>query len=263
MPPPGSFIWYELMTPDADAAARFYGSVMGWKIAGPPNSGQPDYRMIQRDDGGQAGGVLQLTPQMLAGGARPTWIGYLHVKDVDQATQAIEADGGHTLMPKRTLPVGDMAMLTDPDGAPFYVMRPIPPPGNPDAVSDVLAPETPQRVNWNELAAADLERARAFYTRHFNFEYPDRVPMGELGDYWLIHHGGRRIGGLMQKPPNVPAGGWLFYFGVPSVLAAQRAVLAGGGRVLHEPHEVPGGGWILVATDPQGAVFGLSGPRGD
>ena len=30
---PGSFIWYELMTTDANAAAKFYGSVVGWKIA--------------------------------------------------------------------------------------------------------------------------------------------------------------------------------------------------------------------------------------
>ena len=26
----GSFIWYELMTTDADAAASFYGRVIGW-----------------------------------------------------------------------------------------------------------------------------------------------------------------------------------------------------------------------------------------
>ena len=26
---PGSFIWYELMTTDSNAAARFYGAVVG------------------------------------------------------------------------------------------------------------------------------------------------------------------------------------------------------------------------------------------
>lgn len=30
---PGSFIWYELITTDADAAAKFYGAVVGWNIA--------------------------------------------------------------------------------------------------------------------------------------------------------------------------------------------------------------------------------------
>ena len=27
----GDFIWYELLTSDADAAARFYGAVVGWQ----------------------------------------------------------------------------------------------------------------------------------------------------------------------------------------------------------------------------------------
>ena len=59
-----AFIWYELLTTDADAAAKFYGAVIGWKIdaAGNPGaSGGRDYRSIVRDDGGSAGGVLQLT----------------------------------------------------------------------------------------------------------------------------------------------------------------------------------------------------------
>ena len=28
----GSFIWYELMTSDATAAARFYGAAFGWFV---------------------------------------------------------------------------------------------------------------------------------------------------------------------------------------------------------------------------------------
>ncbi|RYG26804.1 VOC family protein, partial [bacterium] len=100
---PGSFIWYELMTTDADAATKFYGDVVGWKIAAkgdPAVSGGQDYRAIGRKDGGMLGGVLQLTPAMTSGGARPLWLGYLAVNDVDDATRAIEADGGKTWMPK-------------------------------------------------------------------------------------------------------------------------------------------------------------------
>ena len=37
--PPGDFIWYELMTPDADGAKAFYDAVVGWDIGEPlPNS---------------------------------------------------------------------------------------------------------------------------------------------------------------------------------------------------------------------------------
>jgi len=55
--PKGDFIWYELMTPDAEGAKAFYDAVVGWNISeGAPEFG--GYRMIGRSDGGNAGGVL-------------------------------------------------------------------------------------------------------------------------------------------------------------------------------------------------------------
>lgn len=65
-----------------------------------------DYRHIVRADGGHNGGMLVLTDQMVANGARPCWLGYLHVADVDAAVSAIVADGGKVLMPKMTIPEG-------------------------------------------------------------------------------------------------------------------------------------------------------------
>src|SRR3546814_5144487 len=85
--------------------------------------------MIARSDGGKAGGVLALNADMLAGGARPAWMGYLYTPDVDATIAAIEADGGAVHMPATDLPVGRLAMLSDPQGAVFYVMNPIPPAG--------------------------------------------------------------------------------------------------------------------------------------
>ena len=262
--PPGSFIWYELMTPDADSARKFYGAVVGWKIgpSDPQAAGGKDYRNIGRSDGGSAGGVLQLNDDMRKHGAIPIWLGYLHVKSVDDVTRAIEQEGGKTLMPKRTLPQGDIAMLADPMGTPFYVMAPVPPPGKPDARSDVFDPAASQRVRWNELASPDLERAKGFYAKHFGFEFNEVMRMGEMGDYCFFDHDGLRLGAIMQKPPESPIATWIFYFGVPSVAAAKRAIEAGGGRVLMGPHEVPGGDWIVVATDPQGAPFGVVGAQG-
>lgn len=263
---PGSFIWYELMTTDATAAAKFYGAVVGWNIPkqadpqGPPGR---DYRMISRSDGGSAGGVLQLNKEMLSNGANPVWLGYLQVNDVDATLKAILADGGTVHLPKMTLPVGTIAMVSDPMDTPFYVMSPIPPPGKPDAVSDVFHPAATQRVRWNELASPDLARAKAFYAKHFGFEFNEVLPMGPMGDYCFIDHGGRRLGAIMQKPADNPISSWMFYFGVPSVAAAKRAIEEGGGSILLAPHEVPGGDWITLATDPQGAPFGVVGPRGE
>ncbi len=260
----GSFIWYELMTPDPDAAGKFYGAVLGWKIS-PQTApaGEMDYRMIQRNDGGSAGGVLRLTQDMQQHGAMPTWLGYLQVPDVDAATQAIVADGGKVYRARMDLPVGSIAMVADPMGVPFDVINPIPPPGKPAGKSDVFNVKASQRVRWNELASTDLARAKAFYAKHFNFQFNEVMPMGPLGDYCLIDHDGVRVGAIQQKSAQNLNGNWLFYFGVDSISAAKHAIEAGGGKVMMGPHEVPGPMWIIIATDPAGAAFGVVSNNGD
>jgi predicted enzyme related to lactoylglutathione lyase len=262
--PPGSFIWYELMTTDPDGARDFYGKVVGWKISDGParEAGSPDYRHIIRDDGGSNGGVLGLDKAMCDGGARPCWMGYLHVEDVDAEVAAIVAEGGKSLMPAFDLEVGRIAMVADPQGVPIYLMKPIPPAHDPEAASDVFSGAQVQHVSWNELYTPDIAGAKAFYARHFHFAFNDSMPMGPMGDYWFIDHGGETIGAMMQQPPHVPMPGWNYYIRVADIDAASEAVKAGGGRVLNGPMEVPGGDWIINGMDPQGAAFSLVGAKG-
>ncbi len=262
--PVGSFIWYELMTTDVSAAKAFYDSVVGWTIGAESVSPAQDYRMIGRASGGNAGGVLALTREMRDGGASPVWLGYVYTPDVDGAVKAIEADGGTVQMPAADMPgVGRIAMATDPQQVPFYLMNPTPPPGMEGQSSDVFDPMAEQHVNWNELATPDLAGGKAFYAKHFGFQFNDVMNMGEFGDYCFIDHGGQRIGAMMPKrDPSQPAK-WLFYFGVPAIAAARKAIEAGGGKVTMGPHEVPGGRWIVNGTDPQGAEFALVGPQGE
>nr|WP_260927931.1 VOC family protein [Novosphingobium sp. 9] len=250
------------MTPDPDAAAAFYGAVVGWTIgAAAPVAGDIDYRMIGRADGGFAGGVLTLSTAMVEQGTRPCWMPYLHVIDVDVAVAAMAEDGAHVLMPPADLEVGRIAMLADPQGVPFYVMAPVPVPGREGERSDVFSPDAVQHVRWNELASPDQAGAQAFYTRHFGFVFDEAMDMGELGEYRFIDHAGLRVGAIWQsRNPDQPSL-WTLYFGVPSITAAAEAVVANGGQVFMGPHEVPGGDWIVLAADPQGAAFGLVGPQ--
>ena len=83
-------IWYELMAPDPAALAPFYRAVLGWEIP-PSGAAMPngvEYRTIARADGGEAGGILTLSPQMRDGGARAGWVIYFHSDDVDAAIEA-------------------------------------------------------------------------------------------------------------------------------------------------------------------------------
>ena len=84
----GDFIWYELVTSDPDGAKRFYDSVVGWSVESQSNFPN-GYRMIGRADGKFAGGVLPLTDEMRAHGARPIWLGYISVDDVDVKAAAL------------------------------------------------------------------------------------------------------------------------------------------------------------------------------
>jgi hypothetical protein len=59
----------------------------------------------------------------------------------------------------------------------------------------------------------------------------------------------------------MPVSAWSFYFRVPDIDAAVETVKASGGTLLMEPVEIPGGEYSLNALDPQGAAFGLVGPR--
>ena len=259
----GSHIWYELMTTDPDGATAFYGSVVpGWEI-GQPIGGDQDYRMINRGDGGFAGGVLRLTSEMQQHGAKPLWMGYVGVDDVDDAVARIEAKGGKALMPPFDIPQGRIAMVADPQGNPFYVMKPVPPTDKPDAVSDVFSPTEEQRVAWNELSTADPVVARNFYGELFGWTSDEFMSMGEQGEYRFLAHDGTTIGATYKPQDEGFAGkkptGWRYYIRVPSVGQAAEAAKANGGNVLMGPHEVPGGDHIIVGTDPQGAEFALVG----
>lgn len=255
--PHGSFIWYELMTTDADGAKEFYDAVVGWDIAAPHDAS--GYRMIQRSDGGSAGGVLPLTQEMQQHGARPAWLGYINVSDVDAALKSIQAAGGQLLMGPHEFPeVGPIALVADPQGAPFYVMKPNPPKNDPGARSDVFSPTAEQRVAWNELATSDAAAAVDFYTGQFGWTKGDAMPMGDMGIYQLLVHDGTPLGAIMTKAADKPSR-WRFYFRVPDVDAAAETIRAEGGTVVHGPMEVPGGDRVLIGTDPQGAEFALVG----
>jgi hypothetical protein len=260
--PHGAFIWYELLTPDPEGAKAFYDAVVGWDIDRKAMPGPVEYRMIKRSDGGNAGGVLRLTDQMASQAVRPVWLGYIAVDDVDASVAAIERDGGKVQMPAADIPeVGRIAMVADPQGAPFYLIRPTPPRDRRDASSDVFSVDRPQHVRWNELWSADPDGAVDFYKRHFGWSQEGDMDMGAMGKYRFVQHAGVGIGAIMPKMPDVPASMWNFYVGVDDIDRAAEAVKSRGGNLFQDPMEIPGGEYALNGADPQGALFGLVGPR--
>jgi predicted enzyme related to lactoylglutathione lyase len=181
------------------------------------------------------------------------------VSDVDAKVASIEASSGRTLMPPSDIPnVGRIAMVADPQGAPFYVMKPIPPQGRENEPSTVFSPSANGRCGWNELQTSDVEGARHFYAEQFGWESGDFMDMGELGQYRFFDNQGLRIGALFSAANGQPPH-WRFYFRVPSISAARQTAEQKGGTIHMGPHQVPGGDFVIIGSDPQGAEFALVG----
>ena len=154
--------------------------------------------------------------------------------------------------------VGRIAMVADPQGAPFYVMKPIPPAGDPNAKSDVFSASEQQRVGWNELQTSDVEGARRFYGDQFGWGSEEYMDMGEMGLYRFFDQQGTRIGALFDAS-NGQRSHWRFYIRVPSISAAKDAAERGGGTIHMGPQQVPTGEYVVIGSDPQGAEFALVG----
>ena len=249
--PDGSPIWYELMTTDPDAAQAFYADVFGWSIAASTMPGTGDYRFVMAPDGGGVAGIATLSD---SASMTPGWLGYIGVGDVDATAEKVKQLGGGVLMEPQDIPgVGRFALLADPQGLPFYVMR-----GDSPEASKAFDFTALGHCSWHELATTDADAAVAFYGALFGWTNPESMSMGEMGDYRFVDHAGTRIGGMMTVGGGMPAR-WSYYFRVPSVGAAKERAIAAGGMVVMGPHEVPGGDHVILGVDPQGAGFALVG----
>lgn len=250
------FVWYELMTTDVPAAARFYSAVVGWRVE---DSGMPglDYLLFHSGDN-MVAGLMAQPEESRAAGNPPGWLGYVWVADVDAKTAEARELGATVYVEPRDIPgVGRFSVIADPQGAVFALYY-----GANDN-PDKPAMMTPGQIGWNELYASDWEKLLPFYEGLFGWSKGIAVDMGGMGTYQLVvaEAGAEGFGGMFDKPPEVPATFWLYYFTVDAIDPAVERVNANGGKVLFGPMEVPGGAYIVQCQDPQGAMFALTGPR--
>lgn len=251
---PSPFIWYELMTPDPQAAAEFYSHVAGWTIA---DSGLTDrqYNMVNAGSVG-IGGIMGYPPGYGENGGRPVWLGYIYSTDVDADAKRVASLGGSVMREPTDIPmVGRFSVVADPHGAAFYLFKP-----SSTATPDKVPPNTPGHVGWRELHSGDWKEAWPFYEALFGWRKGTAMDMGALGTYQIFQINGEDSGGMMTKMADMPRAMWMYYVNVPSVTAAKARLEEKGGKVLMGPHQVPTGQWIITAMDPQGAMFSLLSP---
>src|SRR6478735_3448301 len=118
----GQFAWYELMTTDAAAAEAFYKSVVGWNAR---DASQPGMTYTSFLAGSTpVAGVMTLPEDARVAGARPGWLGYVVVDDVDACAVRVTDGGGQVHRPATDIPgIGRFAVVADPQGAEFVLFK--------------------------------------------------------------------------------------------------------------------------------------------
>ena len=198
----GDFIWYELLTNDADAAARFYGAVIGWQNRAAEGSDR-GYRIFGIG-GADVGGLMPFPAGAESAGMRPIWLGYVAVENVDAAAADIVRDGGTQHMPPTDIPgVGRFAMLADPQGVMFYVMR-----GAMDGTSTAFDQSKFGHCNWNELSTSDpAGGARLLHGPASAGRRATPCPWARWATTSSSPISGQTIGAVMRRTPDGPPPG--------------------------------------------------------
>jgi len=117
---PGAFCWNELQTRDTATATAFYGAVFGWGTHTNDMPGMPYTEWRRGDDtiGGMMDMPAEVPPQIPA-----YWLVYFAVDDCDAAVARATELGGASLLAPMDVPPGRFAVLSDPAGAVFAVIK--------------------------------------------------------------------------------------------------------------------------------------------
>jgi uncharacterized protein len=244
----GTFSWTDLATPDAQASKDFYGALFAWDYDDYPIPDDGVYVMA-RIGGRAAAAMFETTDR------HPAWASYVTVDDLDGTTARAGELGANVLAePFDVMEVGRMSTIQDPTGAVLCLWEP-------KASIGAQIVNGPGALSLNQLNTSDTEAAERFYSELFGWRFDS---VGEPDNpYWGIFRGDALNGGMMPLPGGPVPSHWLVYFGSDDVDADADKIRAGGGTLMVEPMDVPPSGRILVAADPQGAVFAMFAGRFD
>ncbi|MEE9447497.1 MAG: VOC family protein [Arenicellales bacterium] len=110
--------------------------------------------------------------------------------------------------------------------------------------------------SWNELMTSDIDGAKSFYNKMFNWTLED--VKGDMA-YTMAKADDQEVAGLMSIPPE--AAGmppmWGGYITVNDVEASAKQAVDLGGKILLEARDIPEVGRFCVISDPQGASLSL------
>ena len=238
---PGSFCTSVLKTSDADRAARFYTSLLGWTT----KRATPDHTFLQFD------GKTVASIQRITSG-HDVWIPHVRVDALDRTIEAAAALEATLLDVTDVSGVARLATLRDREAAAFGLWQP-------DPHGGAEQTDVPESIWWIEVLARDPAIARDFYGQLFGWNARD-TSFEPFAVYTVFERPGNQEGGLLQIQPEWEIEPfWSTIVSVDDCDATMNRACGLGGQTGFV-HTVPKHGRIGSIVDPGGAVLALRGP---
>jgi predicted enzyme related to lactoylglutathione lyase len=114
---PGCLCWNELATRDIEKAREFYAAVFDWQFEDNPNAASEYY--VVHNKGVMNGGIMQMNEQWPVG-VPPHWGIYFAVDNAGEACARLTELGGEVCAPPFEIPIGRIAVVSDPFKAVFH-----------------------------------------------------------------------------------------------------------------------------------------------
>jgi predicted enzyme related to lactoylglutathione lyase len=117
---PNTFGWTELWSRDPHGAKHFYPEVFEWGVK--ENGEGPQAYTEWQVDGRSIAGMLEIGPHIPAD-VPPHWVVYFVADDCDAMVAKANGLGATTAMEPMDIPFGRFAILRDPTGATFAIIK--------------------------------------------------------------------------------------------------------------------------------------------
>jgi len=244
--PTGHVAWHDLITPDLEVSKAFYSGLFGWTWRA-PSSGEGVKYVVGEMTGVAMAGLAESGE----GKRNPSqWITYFAVNDVHQSVK-LATDSGAKVVVRPTTTGSwhdESALLTDPQGAAFALMKPGVRPN--DSVTAMI-----NGWLWVELWTVNAEDAGTFYAWLLGYDTKRLTVAGQ--DYTTFRRDSLPIAGLLEIPVKDVRPNWLPTIRVADVNATIARAVSLGGRVIMAPRDDVRNATVAIIADPTGAALTL------
>lgn len=244
--PTGHVAWHDLVTPDLEVSKAFYSGLFGWTWRA-PSSGKDVTYVVGEMTGVAMAGLAESSEDK---GNPSQWITYFAVNDVHRSVK-LATDSGAKVVVKPTTTGSwhdESALLTDPQGAAFALMKPGVRPN--DSVTALI-----NGWLWVELWTVNTDDARQFYAWLLGYNAKRVTVAGQ--DYTLFRRDTLPVAGLLEIPVKDVRPNWLPTIRVADVKATVARAVSLGGRVIMAPRDDVRNSTVAIIADPTGAALTL------